>query len=1025
MLKPKTINTIIMMKIYQFKLRRRLMVPLLGMVLFITNPFIAQNLNITGTITSSEDGAPIPGCSIVVKGIQTGTISDFDGNFSIVMPSGSSILVFRYLGFESKEVSVASNTVLNIVLSPDAMALDEIVVIGYGTARKSDLTGSVSSVSSSDFEKQPLTKIDQALQGRSAGVQVTQSSGAPGSGFKIRVRGANSVSGDNTPLYVVDGLIVGSINSLNVNDINSMEVLKDASSTAIYGSRGANGVVLITTKNGKRNGPAKIGVDVFTGFSNVAQGLDYMTPAQFAEGVNFVEGSEFYSPSEIEALRNGGGEDWEERLFQTSYFTNAQLSISGGNEKIDYFISGNYFDSDGTIVDQDYRRYTLRANLNANISDKSKIGFNTFLSRERFRGVRANLADGLTWDPTTPAFDSNGNLNFVSLKPGVGNIASNPLLVPLNTTRNNFTDNLIISAYFNSQITKNLEFNISGGLDRLTTNNNSYTPIIVNTRGSASINNNEVTRLQNTNRLTYSLDKDPRHRFKLDVVHEQQLVTRKAYNLSASEFFSDQTTYNNLALGAIQNTSNNNNDESIQSVMGRANYSLLNKYLFTATVRTDGSSKFQKGNRWGVFPSASAAWRISEESFIQDIESISNLKLRTSFGETGSQAIDPLATLLRPQIDANQFSYAYDGGAYTVGVAPSNQQANPDLTWETTKQANIGLDLGLWNSALSLSIDWYHKTTNDLLLASVLPEFVGPTRQVRNIGSVENKGFDLSLNYKFIQNDNWNINSTLTVSSNRNKVLSLVDGLKSIELGNDDFYTGQPFQPTTVAVGRPISSFRGFIFDGVFQLGEESEAAQFGTVPGGAKYRDISGPEGIPDGLITDDDITIIGDGNPDFTWGWNWDISWKNFNLNLILLGSQGNDIYNFQRGRMLGLGSGQFHAVSAEFLNRWTPSNPSDIPSSRDGTELLSTQFVEDGSFVSLKNVALSYTITKDMLPKSFIDSLRLYVSAENLFVFTNYSGFDPESTASGNSDVDLGIDLNTYPLNRSFTFGMNLQF
>ncbi|WP_281989574.1 SusC/RagA family TonB-linked outer membrane protein [Aquimarina aggregata] len=980
----------------------------------------SQN-TVTGIV--SDSNGLLPGVNVLVKGTSNGTQTNFDGIYTLNNVDEKAVLIFSYIGFKSKEIVAGGQTRINVILEEDTQSLEQVIVVGYGTASKSDLTGSLSSVSSKDFEEQPITRIDEALLGRAAGVQVTQTSGAPGGNFKIRIRGANSISGSNEPLYVVDGIIVGSISAINVNDISSMEILKDASATAIYGSRGANGVVLITTKKG-RDGPAKIEVEIFSGLSNVSQKLDIMTPAEFAEGVNFAEDDEIFTADEIADLRNGGGEDWQERLFRAGFFNSSQLSISGGSEEMDYFVSGNHFQSEGTIVDQEYLRYSLRVNLNANLTDKTKIGLNTFLTRENFDGTRADLSTGLTYDLTTPAFDEDGNYNFTPSKPGIGNGSLNPLLVPENSIREDFEDRLNISGYVSYKILDNLELNISGGLDRQNQSDNRYTPILINNIGVASVSKREVTRLQNTNRLTLSLNKNPDHDFKMDLVHEQQLLTNEFTQARARGFISDQTTFRDLQAGEIQQTQNRFTDESIQSFLGRANYSLFDKFLFTASMRADGSSKFRKGNRWGYFPSGSFAYKLSEENFIKNLSTINTLKLRASYGVTGSQAIAPLATRSLSIIDAD-INYPFTGDAFFVGVAPSNRLENPDLTWETTKQFNVAMDLGLWNSAFTLSVDYYKKNTDDLLLSETLPFFGGPTVVTRNVGEVENKGFDITLGLRLVSNNDWNISSTLTVSHNKNEVLSLVEGNEPIEIvdafsGNRSFNNSFPVNPTRIEVGQPISSFRGYIFEGVYQLGEEEEAAVFGRAPGDAKYRDING-----DNAITADDITTVGSGIPDFTWGWNWDISYRSWNLNFILLGSQGNDIYNFQRGRMMGLGAQQFHAVHADYNNRWTPSNPSNIPSRRDTTEFLSTQFLEDGSYVSLRNIALSYNFDKGIIQRLGIDNLKLYTSAENLFIITDYSGFDPISTATGNSDIDVGIDFNAYPLSRKFTLGFNVAF
>ncbi|MFY0651706.1 MAG: TonB-dependent receptor [Cyclobacteriaceae bacterium] len=978
---------------------------------------LLEDVNITGKITD-ENGEGLPGASIVQKGTTNGATTDLQGNYKLVVPE-QSILVVSYVGYVTQEIEMVGRSTIDVTMELDAETLSEVVVVGYGTQRKSDLTGSLSSVGSKDFQAQPLTRIDQALQGRAAGVQVTQTSGAPGAGFKIRIRGANSISGNNNPLYVIDGLVVGDINSINVNDIESMEVLKDASATAIYGSRGANGVVLITTKRGK-SGAAKIELETFYGVSTVTQRLKVMNAGDFAEGVNHIENQDVYSAAEIADLRaQGTVEDWQDLFFRSAPFSNVQMNVSGGNEKIDYYVSGNYYNADGTIIDQNYKRYSLRSNVNAKLTDKFKVGLNTYFSREENTGVRANLSTGLSWDLTTPAFNDDGDYNFVPLKAGVGNGSPNQLIQPNENVRNNLDHQFIGNTYFNYDILPNLVLNISAGIERLDVNNNSYTSLLVNQTGSATVLNRAVTRLQNTNRLTYTYDKNPDHKVQIDAVHEQQEVTNVRSQAVASGFFSDNTTYKNLALGAIQNTTNASTSESLQSFLGRVNYTLFDRFMFTASVRSDGSSKFREGNRWGVFPSGSFAWRMSDEAFMLNAGVIDNLKLRISHGKIGSQAINALATRSIPIINTN-VNYPFTGDTYTVGVAPSNRLANSDLTWETTTQTNFGFDLGLWSSKLTLSFEYYSKNTTDLLLDRSLPTFGGPTLITQNVGEVQNKGFEFSIGTTVLDNDDWDISSNLTISKNSNEVVALIDGVETMELGQDYYGQTFPVKPTRVEVGKPISSFRGYLFEGVYQLGEEAEAAAFNKVPGDGKYKDVNG-----DGLLTSDDITTVGDGNPAFTWGWNWSARWKAFDLNFLLIGSHGNDIYNFQRMRMMGLGSAQFHAVHADYVNRWTPENPSNtITARRDGTEFLSSQFIEDGSYVTMKTIALGYNFN-NVLNNIGLQSLRVYVSAENLFILTGYQGFDPESTSTGGSDVDLGIDFNAYPINKSFSVGMKVTF
>ena len=971
--------------------------------------------SVSGTVVD-EDGQPIPGVTILdSSNDQNGTVSDFDGNFTISVPSDGTLKI-SYIGYQAQSIAVSGQTNLSISLEESVSALDEVVITGYGSqVKKSDLTGSISSIGSEDFENQPLIRVDQALQARAAGVAVTQTSGAPGAGYKIRIRGANSITGNNNPLYVVDGLVVGNINNINASDISSMEVLKDASATAIYGNRGANGVVLITTKSGKK-GKAKIQIDSFFGTSEVVQKIPVMTPAQFAEGVNLRDGVQTISQARITELSAGGGADWQEYFFRTAPFSNVVVSASGGSDDVDYYISANSYKAEATVINQDYSRLNLRANINAQLNDKLKIGINNFVSRSENNGARANLATGIAWDMNTPPRDSNGDYNSAPLVSGVGNGSPMPLLAPENNKVENISDQLISSIYANYNITDNITLNISAGIEKIDLTNSSYTSSEVNGVSEAVVRDQQGFRFQNTNRLTYKND-NPDHAFQADLVHEQQSFEMNFREATASSFFSNSTNFRELSLAGIQNTDSGNTNEKLESFLARVNYSLYDKYLFTASVRADGSSKFNKDNQWGTFPSGSIAWRISQEDFLKDNPTISSLKARASFGVTGSQAVSPFSTISIPGISTAN-NYPFTGGVASIGVAPSTRMANPDLTWETTTQFNIGFDLGLWSSKALLSVDYYTKKTEDILLSRILPEFVGPTLITQNAGEVENKGFDISLNTVLYEKNDLSVNSIFNLSSNKNKVVSLVDGIDNMVLGNTYYGNTFPVNPTRVEVGKPISTFRGYHFEGVYQTG-----ATDGT-PGHAKYRDLDG-----DSNITTNDIGNVGDGNPDFTWGWNLNIDYKDLNLNMVFEGAQGNDIYNFQRMRMLGLGSAQFHAVHADFNNSWTTTNPSNTihsgtQASRDANQWLSSQFLEDGSYTTLRSASLTYNI-KDALSVLGVEQLKVFVNAENLFIITDYSGFDPVSTASGNSDVDLGIDLNAFPISRSFSVGLNLTF
>lgn len=980
---------------------------------------IIQSRSISGRVTNHEDGEALIGVNIVEMGTTNGTITDIDGRYALTVAEGAT-LMFSSVGYVSEEVKVDNRSVINMTMTPDIKALEEIVVVGYGTMKESDITGSLASVSSKDFEKQPLTRIDQALQGRATGVQVVQTGGDPGGEFKIRIRGANSITGGNDPMYVVDGMIVNNISNININDIESMEILKDASATAIYGSMGANGVVLITTKAGER-GATEFVFDTHHGFANVIRELDMMTPAQYAEAANFIEGegNELFSQEEIEDLRVNGGTDWQDLVFKQARSSNYQLSMSGGSDAVDFYLSGNYFKTDGTVVGQDYGRYTVRGKVNAKLSEKVKLGFNASGSRAERTGVKAKLDNALTWDPTSAVYNENGELNPTTEKPGVGVTALNPLLQPTHKISDDISNEVTANGYLNMKLVEGLTLDISGGVDWVNAGVSQYEPIQVSINRNARIVTRNNTRLQNTNRLTYIYDKHADHSLQIDAIHEQQAMLRSSQTTISEGFSSDQTTYKNLSLAATHRAMNESSNANLQSFLGRVNYSYLDRYLLTATMRADGASKFRKGNRWGYFPSASLGWRISEENFFQGIKAVNDLKLRVSYGITGNQGIGPMATRDNPA-SGKPNGYPFGGNELTIGVAPSNRLANPDLTWEETAQGNIGLNVGLWDSKITITADAYKKHTYDLLLTRQLPQIVGPTTMVQNVGEVENKGFEFSINYTPIRKKDLSVTSGFYFNRNLNKVLALVDDLDYMESLAGLYLEGQPVDATWVKVGAPISSFRGYIFEGVYQLGEEAEAQKYNRELGDAKYKDVNG-----DDQLNTDDIVKVGSGNPDFTFGWNTTAYWKNFDLNFLFTGSVGNDIYNFQRARMMGLGGGIYHASHADFANRWTPENPSNIPADRDDTYGLSTQFLEDGSHVALKNISLSYTFNNNAFNTLGVQGLRLYASIENALIITKYTGFDPETTATGDSDVDLGIDLDTYPLARTITMGVKLTF
>ncbi len=972
----------------------------------------AIDLTVKGKVTG-EKGEELPGVNVVVKGTGTGTVSDAQGRFSINIKENNSILTFSFIGYLTQEVTVYEQSELNIVLKEDLRKLDEVIVVGYGVQKKSDLTGALASISSKEYKNLPYAQFNQALQGRVAGVSLSQTGGGPNPTFKLRIRGANSIGGNNDPLYIVDGMAVSNMNMINVKDVESIEVLKDASATSIYGSRGANGVVLVTTKKGNKGAP-QVHFENYVSRARVFQKIPEMTPYQFALGVNYAEGKPIFNDGRLSELKAGGGEDWFGRIFRPAYNLNSLLSISGASENVNYYISGNYVHSNGILINQDYVRYNLRSNLGVKINDKLRLNLNTSFSNDLTDGAIASIQNALSWDLSTPARKADGKYNFAPIISGVGNGAPNPLLEPENLISKVYGNQLILNGAISYDLFKNMELNISGGYEQMGSNSNSYSPLIVSGVGSASILNSLSQAYQNTNRLTYNYYVGKKIKIKADLVHEQYFKKLKGNGVTASQFFTDAVSYKDLSIAKFQRNTSYEQSQGLQSFLGRFNLVWAEKYLFTASVRADGSTKFQKGNRWGYFPSASIAWRISEESFMKDVRPLNDLKLRLSYGTIGSQAVDPFATRGRATVGILA-NYPMDGTNFASGIAPPAVAPNKNLTWESTYQGNVGFDLGLFNSRFTLTADAYKKRTKNLLLNRLLPTFAGPTSVVQNVGEVSNTGVEFNLNARIIEKKDWSLSGQITFSRNINKVVKLTSDkpLNGVIAGNF------PVTPSLIAPGYALGTFRGYTFIGVYQSNEVEEAKKYGRKPGDAKYLDING-----DGLITNDDISVVGSANPNFTYGLNLNLGYKRFQVGLNFIGSQGNDIYNFMYMTMMGLGPAQFHATHLDYANRWTTTNPSNIPAFRDGVQTLSTQFLQNGSYFTLKNLNAGYDMV-GLFKSRIIKNLRLGFTAENLFILTKYRGFDPETTSTGNSDVDQGMDFGAYPLSRRFTLGVNITF
>lgn len=985
-------------------------------------------LQVSGKI-ADENGDPLPGANILEKGTTNGTTSDVNGNFSLSVMGGNSVLIFSFIGYTSQEVTVGNKTVFNIQLQPDMRTLNEVVVVGYGTVKKSDLTGAVSSVKSEDLTAYPAIDPVQALQGRAAGVSITANNGAPGSTLKVRIRGGTSINASSDPIFVVDGFVGGALPP--PEDIASIEVLKDASATAIYGSRGANGVIMVTTKRGK---PGKTQINFNTSYSTQREinRLDLLNAEQFTD---------YISEARPGFESRGYDTDWQDLIFRRGAIQNYQMSISGGSETVNYYLSGAYFDQKGVIINSDYDRFSLTSNINVKASDKFSFGLNMFARRNTTDGVRTQegsggltpgvIASAFKFEPDQGIYNPDGTYTIATLN----DPHDNPYAVAKELQDQSVSDRFQATVYGEYAILKDLKFRTSFGA---TTNNRraaSYSPTTLsegrNIGGRGNMDGDKDTDFLNENYFTYDKTIGDLHHLTAMVGYSFQTSRDESWGAEGQNFITDAFSFWNLGASALwQAPSSSLTETQISSYYGRVNYSWNDRYMFTANARYDGSSNFSKNHKWAFFPSGAIAWNMKNESFMADVDPVSFWKWRVSYGVTGNQAIRPYETLAR--FSPNVFTVI--NGEKVNAVRPTTV-ANNDLTWETTAQLNIGADIGLFNDRISLTAEYYRMVTSDLLFAVSLPPYSGYSSRLENLGKVENKGFEFTISSRNLDGAlKWNMN--INFAANRNKVLELPDG-NAIYYGSGPGHLVGLGNTQILKEGYPVGSFYGYIYDGVYQEGDDFiPGGGFEQTPGGEKFRDIDGIRddagnltGQPDGMLNSNDQTIIGDPNPDFIWGWNNDFSFKNFDLSVFFQGSQGNDILSYTLLE-LNLLSGINNATTAA-LDRWTPAHTNtDVPKAATGrTRRVSTRWIYDGSFVRLKNLALGYTLPTDVLQKLKLNKLRVYVSAQNILTFTRYEGYDPEvnyrSEDRADSNRNLGLDYGSYPNAKSYTVGLNIGF
>ncbi|MEO6948599.1 MAG: TonB-dependent receptor [Ginsengibacter sp.] len=1004
-------------------------------------------VEIHGRVVNSE-GIPLQGASILIVGTKNGTTTNNDGRFTLSIQDGENIILeISTVGYTTRKVNVGKETEINVVLELEISDLGNVVVVGYGSQKKSDLTGAISSIKGEDLTQLSTHRVDQALQGRAAGVLVQNTDGAPGGNTTIRIRGMNSINGGNNALIVIDGLQGANLNSLNPNDIASIDILKDASATAIYGAQGANGVVLITTKLGKKGKPA-IGYNLTFGSQSLAHKLDLMNAADYARTRNAFSATEdgsgvqpapIFTDAEIKEFDTKGGTDWQNVIYRTAPMQNHELSISGGTDNVKYLVSAGYLDQEGVMINSSYKRFSLRANLNAVITPWATFGMHWNGIKEKgnspdfgdaqigFLGLAPNVAP--RWGPTVPVFDENGNYSKHPLSYGPSD-SWNPLASAVEPLRNNNTNSNLVNAFVEFKPLAGLSLKITGGANisnngKLTYYNQKTFDGIQNT-GLGIADDMSNTRYQNSNILTYD-KKIGDHRLTFTAVAEQQFEKYNFNSTRGANFLVDQTGIFNLGGAALVTAGSNATERVLNSYLGRINYTYLNKYLLTASYRADGSSVFGANNKWGYFPSASVAWRASEEKFIKDLNIFSDMKFRVSWGITGNQGIAPYQTLSSISSGGN---YPYNGTEGTdLGFYIANA-ANPFLKWESTTQSNFGIDVGLFNGRLSVTADYYIKTTDDLLMPRTLPSYTGFSSVLDNIGSIENKGIEFAISGDpLVGNVRWN--TGFTISSNRNKVLDLggIDKIGYVT-SSGGYGVNTPFM--YLVPGEPFGQIYGYGYEGVWSTGKSSEAAAYGQLPGDPKYTDVN-----DDGVIDVNDVKVIGNAFPDYIFGWSNTLSYKNFELRFLIQGSEGNKLFNVPRIRI----ESSYEGTSSSLLDRWTPTNqdtdvPAFIPQSqRDdanltnkvllGTDQRLGRWVEDASYIRLKNVTLTYTLPKNILNKIHFTDLRVFISGTNMFTSTKYSGYNPEVSAFNGNDAQIGVDFSSYPQSKIISFGMNLSF
>jgi len=1025
---------------------------LLCVLMSLSFSVLAQK-RVSGTIKDASGDAVI-GAAVREKNTTNGVISDANGAFSITVKENA-VLQISFVGYISQEIPVGSRTEFQIVLVEDAISLGEVVMIGYGSVKRSTMTGAISSVRMETVRPVATQRVDQMLQGRASGVLVLNTDGSPGGNTTIRIRGMNSIQGGNSALIVVDGFQGADLTAINPGDIESIEILKDAAATAIYGAQGANGVILITTKRGTSEKPL-ISYSSEVGFSRLLKGgVKLMDAAEYAREVNRYEMTKdldiipkpIFTDAEIAEFERNGGTNWIDEVYQTGVTQNHRISMSGRSSRINYYASGSFYDQKGILLSSGYQRYSLRVNLLADVTDWLKFDLNWDLAQQDKKG--AQFGSQLDWPgnpvlgafqfaPTIPVYDENGNYSKPSTRYGEP-LLWNPVASakePLNqneTTANN------INLYLNFKLAEGLTLRVGGGI-RITDYNvkqffNNLTFVGSQNNGVGYAYYSKGKNIQSSNVLTYLKNWGSHH---LNAVAVGELKQSKSFSLEAnnSNFAIQETSVYGLSGANIQRTSSGYSARKILSGVARVNYDYDNKYILSASYRADGSSVFGANNKWAYFPSVSVGWKISEEKFISELGFFQNLMLRAGWGQTGNQAISPYQTL--SQISYMNV-YPYDGGTSANLGYYISRATNPNLKWETTTQKNIGLELGIFRNKLRIIAEYYDKVTKDLLMSRELPRISGLNSIIDNIGSMGNKGWEFSIDGDLEFGAlTWTTGLNFTFS--KTTVLDLgKTAFLSYAAGGSGHSVNIPIM--FLRPGERFGLIMGFGYEGTWKTSEAEQAGRYGQMPGDPHYTDVNN-----DGKIDyDNDFKVIGKALPDVIYGWNNQFKFKNFDLTFLFQGTYGNDVFNVSRIRREDV-----TGYSINKLNRWTVDNQNtDVPAlhsqkyrydyqlawnaAHPGQPLRSTitfpasggnahaRWIEDASYLRLKNLTLGYNLPM----KKYISNLRIYATGTNLLTITKYSGFDPEVSSYTGNDAQLGTDFNNYPVSRFVNFGIDITF